>query len=111
MIGVQAADSDAMIQSVRAGKRVTLADVGLFADGTAVKLVGVETFRVARALVDEYMTVDTDAVCAASRTSSRTRAASSSPSGALGVAAVKQYVREAQAQGQARSSPSPAART
>jgi threonine dehydratase len=43
----------AMLQSVTAGKRVTLHDVGLFADGTAVKLVGEETFRVARHLVDE----------------------------------------------------------
>jgi threonine dehydratase len=51
--------------SVAARKRVTLADVGLFSDGTAVKLVGEETFRVARGLVDEFMTVDTDAVCAA----------------------------------------------
>jgi len=50
---------------VRKGKRVTLTDVGLFSDGTAVKLVGAETFRVARALVDEYITVDTDAACAA----------------------------------------------
>jgi threonine dehydratase len=52
-------------RSVAAGKRVTLADVGLFSDGTAVKLVGEETFRVARGLVDEFVTVDTDAVCAA----------------------------------------------
>ena len=51
VIGVQMADSDAMLRSVRAGKRVTLPDVGLFADGTAVKQVGVETFRLARALV------------------------------------------------------------
>src|SRR6478752_5825796 len=65
VIGVQMNDSDAMMQSVAAKKRVTLADVGLFSDGTAVKLVGEETFRVARGLVDEFMTVDTDAVCAA----------------------------------------------
>jgi threonine dehydratase len=62
-----------------AGKRVTLADVGLFSDGTAVKLVGEETFRVARELVDDFVTVDTDAVCAPSRTCLSTRAASSSP--------------------------------
>jgi threonine dehydratase len=65
VIGVQMADSDAMVRSVRAGKRVQLSDVGLFSDGTAVKLVGEETFRVARALVDDFVTVDTDAVCAA----------------------------------------------
>ena len=65
VIGVQMNDSDAMMQSVAASKRVTLADVGLISDGTAVKLVGEETFRISRELVDEFMTVDTDAVCAA----------------------------------------------
>ncbi|MBV5333637.1 pyridoxal-phosphate dependent enzyme, partial [bacterium] len=65
VIGVQMNDSDAMTQSVAAKTRVTLPDVGLFSDGTAVKLVGVETFRVASELVDDYMLVDTDAVCAA----------------------------------------------
>ncbi|MEL1299413.1 pyridoxal-phosphate dependent enzyme, partial [Neisseria gonorrhoeae] len=65
IIGVQMNDSNAMAQSVGAGKRVTLPDVGLFADGTAVKLVGEETFRISRELVDEFITVDTDAVCAA----------------------------------------------
>jgi threonine dehydratase len=48
VIGVQMNDSDAMMQSVTAKKRVTLSDVGLFADGTAVKLVGEETFRISR---------------------------------------------------------------
>ncbi|MFX6006892.1 pyridoxal-phosphate dependent enzyme, partial [Acinetobacter baumannii] len=65
IIGVQTTDSDAMVRSVKAGKRVQLQDVGLFADGTAVKLVGEETFRIARELVDDYILVDTDAVCAA----------------------------------------------
>ena len=65
VIGVQMNDSNAMLQSVAAKERVTLTDVGLFSDGTAVKLVGEETFRIASGLVDEFMTVDTDAVCAA----------------------------------------------
>ncbi|MEY4710805.1 MAG: hypothetical protein RIS88_255, partial [Pseudomonadota bacterium] len=65
VIGVQMDDSDAMMQSVAAGERVTLPDVGLFSDGTAVKLVGEETFRISSELVDGFITVDTDAVCAA----------------------------------------------
>ena len=65
IIGVQMADSDAMLRSVRAGKRITLNDVGLFSDGTAVKLVGEETFRLTHELVDDFVLVDTDAVCAA----------------------------------------------
>ena len=85
VIGVQTTDSDAMVRSVKAGKRVQLNDVGLFSDGTAVKMVGVETFRLARQYVDEMVLVDTSSLsiptrCAPpSRTCSRTRAAFSSP--------------------------------
>ncbi|HSV36288.1 MAG TPA: threonine ammonia-lyase, biosynthetic [Ramlibacter sp.] len=92
VIGVQMNDSDAMARSVAAKKRVTLADVGLFADGTAVKLVGEETFRVARGLVDEFVIVDTDAVCAAIKDIFVDTRSIVEPSGALAVAAIKQYV-------------------
>ncbi len=92
VIGVQMNDSDAMIQSVAAKKRVTLPDVGLFSDGTAVKLVGEETFRVARGLVDEFMTVDTDSVCAAIKDIFVDTRSIVEPAGALAVAAIKQYV-------------------
>jgi threonine dehydratase len=92
VIGVQMNDSDAMIRSVAARRRVTLADVGLFSDGTAVKLVGEETFRVARGLVDEFMTVDTDAVCAAIKDIFVDTRSIVEPAGALAVAAIKQYV-------------------
>ena len=94
VIGVQMNDSDAMIQSVSAGKRVTLGDVGLFSDGTAVKLVGEETFRIASALVDGYMTVDTDAVCAAIKDIFVDTRSIVEPAGALAVAAIKQYVAQ-----------------
>ncbi|MFO1326439.1 MAG: threonine ammonia-lyase, biosynthetic [Rubrivivax sp.] len=92
VIGVQTADSDAMLQSIRAGRRVQLADVGLFADGTAVKLVGEETFRVARQLVDDYVVVDTDEVCAAIKDVFQDTRSVMEPSGAMGVAGIKQYV-------------------
>jgi threonine dehydratase len=92
VIGVQMNDSDAMMQSVTARKRVTLSDVGLFSDGTAVKLVGEETFRVARGLVDAFMTVDTDAVCAAIKDVFVDTRSIVEPAGALAVAAIKQYV-------------------
>ena len=92
VIGVQMNDSDAMARSVAAKKRVTLSDVGLFADGTAVKLVGEETFRVARGLVDDYVIVDTDAVCAAIKDIFVDTRSIVEPSGALAVAAIKQYV-------------------
>ena len=92
VIGVQTTDSDAMLQSVKAGERVTLTDVGLFADGTAVRLVGEETFRIASDLVDDYVVVDTDAVCAAIKDVFVDTRSIVEPSGALAVAAVKQYV-------------------
>ena len=92
VIGVQMNDSDAMMQSVAAKHRVTLPDVGLFSDGTAVKLVGEETFRIANELVDEFMTVDTDAVCAAIKDIFVDTRSIVEPAGALAVAAIKQYV-------------------
>jgi threonine dehydratase len=92
VIGVQMNDSDAMMQSVAARKRVTLHDVGLFSDGTAVKLVGEETFRIARGLVDEFIAVDTDAVCAAIKDIFVDTRSIVEPAGALAVAAIKHYV-------------------
>ena len=100
VIGVQMNDSDAMMQSVAGGKRVTLADVGLFSDGTAVKLVGEETFRIARGLVDEFITVDTDAVCAAIKDIFVDTRSIVEPSGALAVAAIKKYAAAHKAKGQ-----------
>jgi threonine dehydratase len=92
VIGVQTRDSDAMVRSVRAGKRVQLHEVGLFSDGTAVKLVGEETFRLTRALVDDFVLVDTDEVCAAIKDVFQDTRSILEPAGALGVAGIKQYV-------------------
>jgi threonine dehydratase len=100
VIGVQTTDSDAMLRSIKAGKRVQLADVGLFADGTAVKLVGEETFRVTRALVDDFVVVDTDEVCAAIKDVFQDTRSILEPSGAMGVAGIKQYVATHKLKGQ-----------
>ena len=100
IVGVQMNDSDAMLRSVRAGRRVELADVGLFSDGTAVKKVGAETFRLARKLVDEWVVVDTDAACAAIKDVFEDTRSILEPAGALGVAAIKQYVHTHRARGQ-----------
>ena len=92
VIGAQMTDSDAMVRSIRAGKRIQLDDVGLFSDGTAVKLVGEETFRLTQALVDDFVMVDTDAVCAAIKDVFEDTRSVLEPAGAMGVAAMKQYV-------------------
>ena len=92
IIGVQTTDSDAMARSIAAGKRVTLPDVGLFSDGTAVKLVGAETFRIAQLLVDDIILVGTDAVCAAIKDVFQDTRSILEPAGALAVAGAKAYV-------------------
>lgn len=100
VIGVHTKDSNAMLQSVQAGERIELADVGLFSDGTAVKLVGEETFRIAKDLVDDYIEVDTDQVCAAIKDIFVDTRSIVEPSGALAVAAIKQYVAKHKTKGE-----------
>ena len=65
VIGVETFDGDAMAKSLEKGERVTLSDVGLFSDGTAVKIVGEEPFRICKEYLDSVTKVDTDALCAA----------------------------------------------
>ena len=65
VIGVEAADSAGMTESLKAGKVITLDRVGLFADGAAVRTIGVDTFKLCNEFVDEMITVDTDQICAA----------------------------------------------
>jgi threonine dehydratase len=91
IIGVEPVDSDAMTRSLAAGRRVTLSHVGLFADGVAVKQVGRETFRLARQYVDEMITVDTDATCAAIKDVFEDTRSILEPAGALSVAGVKAW--------------------
>ncbi|HJU71876.1 MAG TPA: threonine ammonia-lyase, biosynthetic [Paucimonas sp.] len=97
VIGVQSTDSDAMARSIKAGRRVTLPDVGLFCDGTAVKLVGEETFRLTKKYVDEIITVDTDAVCAALKDVFQDTRSILEPSGALALAGAKEYIERSKA--------------
>jgi threonine dehydratase len=94
IIGVQAADSDAMRQSLKAGRRVELKEVGLFSDGTAVKLVGKETFRICKRVVDDIITVDTDEICAAINDVFTDTRSILEPAGALAIAGLKKYVEK-----------------
>jgi threonine dehydratase len=91
VIGVQTTDSDAMARSLAAGRRVQLAQVGLFSDTTAVRMVGKETFRLCRKHVDGVITVDTDALCAAIKDVFQETRSILEPAGALGVAGAKLY--------------------
>jgi threonine dehydratase len=94
IIGVEAVDADAMTRSLAAGKRVTLDQVGLFADGAAVKQVGEETFRLCQEYVDEMILVDNDAICAAIKDVFEDTRSILEPAGALSVAGIKEYVKK-----------------
>jgi threonine dehydratase len=99
IIGVETMDADAMARSLAAGRRVRLDAVGLFADGTAVKYVGAETFRLCRQYVDEVVLVDTDAVCAAIKDVFEDTRSILEPAGALAVAGAKAWVAATGARG------------
>jgi threonine dehydratase len=92
MVGVEPRDANAMERSLRAGRRVKLAQVGQFADGVAVRQVGAEPFRLARTLVDEIVLVDTDEICAAMKDVFEDTRAIVEASAALSVAGAKRYV-------------------
>ena len=100
VIGVQTVDSDAMARSIAAGRRVTLRQVGLFADGIAVRQVGRETFRITRALVDDILLVDTDAICAAIRDVFEDTRSILEPAGAVAIAGAKLYAERNKLRGQ-----------
>ncbi len=91
IIGVEPIDADAMYQSLKKNERIVLAQVGIFADGVAVKQVGEETFRLCRELVDEVILVDTDAICAAIKDVFEDTRSILEPAGALSVAGAKLY--------------------
>ncbi|KAI8833233.1 tryptophan synthase beta subunit-like PLP-dependent enzyme [Chytriomyces cf. hyalinus JEL632] len=99
IIGVETFDSDAMTQSIKLGKRVLLEDVGLFADGAAVRLVGEETFRICKDLVDEMVLVSTDEICAAIKDIFEDTRSIVEPAGALGMAGMKKYIAHNRVEG------------
>ncbi|CAA9965703.1 Threonine dehydratase [Pyrenophora teres f. maculata] len=93
IIGVEQYDANAMVESLKAGKRVFLNDVGLFADGAAVKTVGEETFRICQEVVDEVVQVTTDETCAAIKDMFEDTRSIVEPAGALALAGLKKWVQ------------------
>jgi len=92
VIGVEPVDADAMARSLKAGRRVVLDHVGLFADGVAVKQVGEITFRLCRELLDGMIRVDTDQICAAIKDVFEDTRTILEPAGALAIAGAKIHV-------------------
>lgn len=91
IIGVEPDDSNAMQASLKAGKRLVLPHVGIFADGVAVKQVGELTFKIAQKCVDDVITVNTDQICAAIKTLFEDTRSIVEPAGALAAAGIQQY--------------------
>ncbi len=99
VIGVEPIDADAMTRSLASGKRVRLDQVGLFADGVAVRQVGELTFALAQQYVDSMVTVDTDEICAAIKDVFEDTRSILEPAGALAIAGMKKDVQQRQLQG------------
>lgn len=90
--GVETVDGDAMDRSLKAGKRILLDEVGPFADGTAVRLVGEEPFRVCKHFLDDVVLVNNDEICAAIKDVFEETRSVPEPSGALALAGLKAYI-------------------
>ena len=99
VVGVEPVDADAMHRSLKAGRRVRLPRVGLFADGVAVRQVGRENFRLCQELVDEVVLVDTDAICAAIKDVFEDTRSILEPAGALAVAGLKTWTERRSVKG------------
>ena len=94
VIGVEPDDAPTLQQALAAGRRVSLKQVGIFADGVAVRQIGKETFRVARECVDDMVLVTTDEICAAIKDTFDDTRTVAEPAGALAVAGIKRYLRQ-----------------
>lgn len=100
IIGVEPEDTPTLYRAMEKNRRVDLKEVGLFADGVAVRKVGKETFRIANKLVDEVILVTTDEICAAIKDIFEDTRTMMEPAGALAMAGIKKYVAEKKVQGQ-----------
>ncbi|WP_298607574.1 threonine ammonia-lyase, biosynthetic [uncultured Thiothrix sp.] len=94
VISVEHEEAPTLHDSFKAGKRVQLSQVGTFADGAAVKLIGEQTFAIAQQVVDDVILVNTDETCAAIKDVFEETRTLLEPAGALGVAGIKKYVAE-----------------
>ncbi len=100
IIGVEPDDAGCLYAALQAGERVVLDQVGLFADGVAVKQVGLAPFEIAKDYVDEVILVSTDEICAAIKDMFDATRVITEPAGALALAGLKRYVEREQISGQ-----------
>ncbi len=100
IIGVEPDEAPCMHHAIEANERVELEQIGIFADGAAVKQAGVEPFRIAKELVDEILLVSVDEICAAVKDIFEDTRSIPEPAGALALAGLKQYVQAQALEGQ-----------
>ena len=100
VIGVEPDEAPCMYEALQRGRRIKLKQVGIFADGVAVRQAGKEPFRIAREYVDEVITVSTDEICAAIKDIFDDNRAVVEPAGALAIAGIKRYVERTGIQGE-----------
>lgn len=93
IIGVEPEDTPTLERALSAGRRVILKQIGLFADGVAVKQIGKETFKLAREYVDDVVLVNTDEICAAIKDIYDDTRSVAEPAGALAIAGIKKYLQ------------------
>ena len=91
IIGVEPVEAASMTNAVQSGSRVSLDHVGIFADGVAVKEPGLHTYAIIKDLVDDFITVSTDEICAAMKDIFDDTRAIAEPSGALALAGLKKW--------------------
>ncbi len=94
IIGVEPEDTPTLYRAMEKNRRVDLKEVGLFADGVAVRMIGKETFRIANKLVDDVILVSTDEICAAIKDIFEDTRTMMEPAGALAIAGIKKYVAQ-----------------
>jgi threonine dehydratase len=99
VIGVEPDEASCMYEALKRGRRVTLKQVGIFADGVAVRQAGKEPFRIARQHVDDMVLVSTDEICAAMKDIFDECRAVVEPAGALAIAGIKKYVEQTGSKG------------
>ncbi|MGH8453171.1 MAG: threonine ammonia-lyase, biosynthetic [Nevskiales bacterium] len=92
VIGVEPEDAACLQAALKTGKRVVLDQIGLFADGVAVRQAGAEPFKLARRYVDEVVTASVDEICAATRDIFEENRSLPEPAGALALAGLKNHV-------------------
>ena len=92
IIAVEPEDAACYAAAIKSGERVVLDQVGIFADGVAVRQIGEQTFNIAKHCVDDALTVNTDEICAAIKDIFDETRTIAEPAGALAVAGIKKYL-------------------